>query len=165
MSEHTGRTPTPDDVPTVPGSAWALGWSFVVGQLLELVRRGAQQESAWPLSMAFGVVVVVLVSHGVMRVRWVRFWLAATVLVLAPVFIGIGLVIEPTAWGLVTLLIALVQAALLRAYSRTDWFAWQRTRPSGGPSLVPIVAVAALVGALSGVVGTPTDGFGASVNS
>ena len=164
MSEVDGGTRTPYDVPPVPASAWALGWSFVVGQVLALARRGPDLDSVWPVSMVLGAVLVVLVAHGVMRARRVRFWFVVLVMVLAPVAMGIGLASEPTVWRLASLLLALVQLALLRTYARTAWFAWQETRPAGGPSLVPILAVAALVGVMGGLLGVPSDGVSVSVN-
>jgi len=165
MSDVAGATPTQSDHPEVPASAWALAGAFVVGQVLELIRRGPQAESAWPISMVLGALLVVLVSHGVMRVGWVRFWLVVVLLVLSPVITGAGLVAEPSAWGLVSLLVSLVQLGLLYAYTQTEWFAWQRTRPTGGPSLTPILAVAALVGLLGGLLGTPADAnFSLSIN-
>ena len=153
----TGEQPTTGDGPAIPTSAWAFGWSFVGAQVLELVRRGAQDESAWFLSALLGIVLVTFFAHGVMRARMIRFWIVVVLIGLMVVLGTVGLLLDPTAWGAVSVAIAIVQAALLRSYARSAWFAWQRTRPAGGPSLAPILAVAVLVGGLGGVLGASTQ--------
>lgn len=152
----TGEQPTTDE-PAIPTSAWAFGWSFVVAQVLELVRRGAQDDSSWVLSALLGVALVTFVAHGVMRARMIRFWIVVVLIGLMVVLGSIGLLLDPSAWGAVSVALAIVQAVLLRSYARSDWFAWQRTRPVGGPSLAPILAVAVLVGVLGGVLGAANE--------
>jgi len=155
----TGEQPTTGDRPAIPTSAWAFGCSFLVSPAVELVRTGAQDESAWPLSMLAGVLLVTFFAHGVMRARMVRFWIVVVLIGLAVVLGILGLLLEPSADGAASAALSVVQAVLLHRYARSEWFAWQRTRPAGGPSLVPILAVAALVGVLGGLVGASTDGL------
>lgn len=155
----TEEQPITGDGPAIPTSAWAFGWSFVVSPVVELVRRGAQDESAWVLSMLFGIVIVTFFAHGVMRARMIRFWIVVVLIGLAVVLGVLGLLIDPSWPGAASAMLSVVQAALLRSYARSDWFAWQRTRPAGGPSLLPILAVAVLVGVLGGLVGASTDGL------
>lgn len=62
------------------------------------------------------------------------------------------------AWSFVAgqvleLALSVLQAVLLHRYTRSTWFEQQRARVPGGPSLTPILLVAALVGALGGVLG------------
>lgn len=162
MSDQTGASPTPPsmtyDAPVVPTSAWALAWSFVLGQVLVLVERGTQQQSSMPLSILLGVALVVFFSHGVMRARLIRFGFVVLLTGLAVVLGLAGLVVEPSAWGAVSWLMSVAQAWLLWTYAQSPWFAWQRTRPSGGPSLAPILAVAVVVGVFAGVLGSADVG-------
>lgn len=164
MSEFVDPVPPTYDPLPVPISAWLLGWSFVAGQVLDLVVRGTQPESAWPLSIPLGVLIVVFISHGVMRARMIRFWFVVVLMVLAVVLGLVGLVVEPTVDGALSWVLSLAQARLLWTYAHTQWFGWQRTRASGGPSLVPILAVAALVGALGGLIG-PAEGTDTGLES
>jgi len=165
MSDHAGPASTPYDVPPVPASAWLLGWSFVAGQVLELVTRGTQPESAWPLSILLSIAIVVFFSHGVMRARPIRFWFVVVIMALVVVLGLVGLIIEPTVDGAASGLLSWGQAWVLWTYAHTPWFAWQRTRPSGGPSLVPVLALAALVGLLGGLLGAQTAGFSMTIHA
>ncbi|MBI4900726.1 MAG: hypothetical protein HY829_09640 [Actinobacteria bacterium] len=160
----TGAPPIAAEWPVIPVSAWALAWSFVAGQVLELARRGSQDESSWPLSILLGVAVVSFVSHGVMRVRWVRFWLVVVLLVGSAVVALFDVVNDPTPVGGARLALTILQIVLLDRYSRTEWFARQASRRPGAPSLSGIMLVAALVGALGGVLGSSPDGIGAYVD-
>ncbi|GAB3029549.1 hypothetical protein GCM10011376_14290 [Nocardioides flavus (ex Wang et al. 2016)] len=141
----------------VPVSAWALAWSFVVGQVLELAQRGPQSADAWPLSILLGVALVTYVSHGVLRARPVRFWLVALLLALALVTEVIAVVDTPTGWTVTALALTVLQVALLHRFAGSPWFELQRRRASGGPTLAPILLVAALTGALGGVLGAEDD--------
>ncbi len=147
------------DEPPLPASIWWFAWSYVAGQVLELIRRGPQSDESWVLSALFGITLVTFVSHGVLRVRWVRFWLVVVLVALAPVLELVGLIDEPSSWGVASLALSSVQAVLLHRYTRTAWFEHQRQRRTGGPSLGSILAVAALVGALGGVLGAEQTGI------
>ena len=160
----SGDTPIAADWPAIPATAWALAWSFVAGQVLELANRGAQDESSWPLSILLGVVVVTFVSHGVMRVRWVRFWLVVLVLVGGTVVDLFDVVNDPTPVGGARLALTVLQVFLLDRYSRTDWWAWQVARRPGAPSLSGIMLLAVVVGALGGILGSSPDGIGARLD-
>lgn len=134
-------------------SAWALGWTFVVGQVLELVERGPQDSDAWPLSVLFGMVVVAFFSYGVLQARMVRFVLVVVLLMVAA--LGELLVaLDTTEPGeVVALVLTLAQIGLLASFARSPWFAWQRTRPAQSPSVAPVLALALVVGALGGLIG------------
>jgi hypothetical protein len=163
MSEISEPAETSGHVLDVPASAWALAWSFVAGQVLELARRGTQSEEAWPLSMVLGVLVVTLFAHGVMRVRWIRFWVVVVLVTIAPVGQLFVLTRDPSGWVVVALALSLLQAGLLHRYTRTEWFRLQRDRTPGGPSLTPILLIAALVGALGGMLGADQAGIGSTI--
>jgi hypothetical protein len=151
-----------DHATAVPASAWAFAWSFVAGQVLELARRGAQSPDDWPLSMLFGVALVTFFSHGVLRARWVRFWLVVVLVAVALVAELVAFVDAPTGWTAAALALSVLQAVLLHRYTCSTWFELQRARVPGAVSLNPILLVAALVGALGGILGaeqslTPTQ--------
>ena len=148
------------DWPDVPTSAWALGYSFVVGQSLALFERGTQPPENWPMSIALTVALVVLVSHGVMRARAIRFWLVGVVVAIAAAQGAVGLFVAPSTWDVLELALAVVQLTLLRTYYRSTWFALQRRRVPGAPSLAPIMFVAVLVGVMGGMLGAGSNGVG-----
>ena len=141
------------DEPPVPASIWWFAWSCVVGQVLELARRGAQSEDNWPLSMVLGALLVAFISYGVIRARWVRFWLVVVLIGLACILEAVALVDSPSGWTAFALALSIVQAFLLHRYTTSPLFEHHRQRREGGPSLAPLVAVAALVGVLGGVLG------------
>ena len=58
---------------------------------------------------------------------------------------------------LVDTVMTAVQLGSLVWLYRTPWFAWQRTRPEGGPSIQPLMLLAVLVGVLAGVIGTDSS--------
>jgi hypothetical protein len=147
--------PPYDESQPVPGTAWALAWSYLVGQLLLVARHGLRSDEAWPGSALLGVVVVTFFAHGVLRARRVRFWVVVVLTVLAALAQLWTLVDRPSAWAVVELALTVLQGWLLLTYRRSAWFTWQRTRPRGGPSLKPILAVAVLVGVLAGAVDAP----------
>jgi hypothetical protein len=59
-----------------------------------------------------------------------------------------------------------VALAGLARFHRSDWYAWQRTRPSAheGAPIGTLVAIGVLVGALGGLVGPVDDGLDMRVN-
>lgn len=150
--------------PPVPASIWWFAWTFVVGQVLELARRGAQSEDAWIPSALLGAVLVSFISHGVVRARWVRFWLVVVLIGLAGVFEVVSLIDSPSGWTAAALALTIGQAFLLHRYTRSDLFEHHRQRRRGGPSLAPLVAVAALVGVLGGVLGAEQSTFGPGID-
>lgn len=114
--------------------------------------------------MILGAVLVGYVSAGVVRARRVRVVLAWVVLTLA--FIG-GLanlvsIDGPgqAAHAVLALAAGGGSLAALAKFCRTDWYAWQRTRPSAreGASIGHLVVIGVLVGALGGYVGLVETG-------
>ena len=135
---------------TLPWSVWALAWSSVVGQVLTLLRHGVKDDPDWVGSAILGVAVVTFLAHGVLRARRARFWLVYGLLVVGAV---VQLLLVPADLGAVLdLVLVVVHLGLLELYRRSAWFRWQRTRPAGGPSLVPILLLAVVVGVLAGVI-------------
>lgn len=151
MIDHTA----PEALPT---AAWALGWSFLAGQVFQLLLFGVQDVGVVPLSMLLGVVLVAFFSYGVLRARMVR-----TVLVGVGLTLGVlGMVAAlPSGGGtaFVSLVVSGIQLACFIWFVRTPWFAWQRARPDGGPSIAPLLMIAVAVGLLGGVVGADPSGF------
>ena len=95
---------------------------------------------------------------GVIRARGIRTGFVAVLLALAVVAGVAGLAIDPSVGGLVETAVSALQAVLLWRYTKTDWWAWQRTRPEGGRSPAPLLAVAVAVGVLGGVADGPVGG-------
>jgi hypothetical protein len=154
----TSETPAPpphDEVHEVPGTAWALAWCYLLGQVLLVARHGLRDDESWWLSAVFGVAVATFFAHGVLRARAVRSWIVVVLTALAFLAQLWTLVDRPAAGVAVDLALTTAQGWLLLRYRRSAWFAWQRTRPARGPSLRPILAVAVLVGVLGGTVDAP----------
>lgn len=145
--------------PELPQTAWALGWTFVAGQVLQLVEEGPQVSDAWPLSVLFGMSVVAFFSYGVLRARMVRFVLVVVLMVVASLGDLLLALDDPGVEELMALALTVAQLGLLVSFSRSPWFAWQRTRPEHSPSVVPVLALALVVGALGGVVGAEASAF------
>ncbi|WP_210649039.1 hypothetical protein [Nocardioides sp. SYSU D00065] len=152
------------DWPDVPTSAWALGYSFVVGQSLALFERGTQPPEDWLISIALSVALVVLGAHGVMRARMIRFWLVVAVVIIAAVGGVVSLFVAPSAWDVLELGLTVVQLILLRTYYRSEWFALHRQNVPGAPSLAPIMFVAVLVGVMGGMLGAGSNGVSVTFN-
>ncbi len=141
----------------LPLAAWLLAWSFLGGQLVTAAVNGFQDESAWPLSILLGAVLVAFFSYGVLRARMVR-------TVLVGVLLGVGALAELAGVlagnerELLALAVTGVQLACFVWFVRSPWFAWQRGRPEGGPSLAPLMGMAVAVGVLGGLVGATDTG-------
>lgn len=148
----------------LPTAAWAVAWSFVAGQVLSLVVHGTQPVEYWPLSALLAVVVVAFFAHGVLRARLVRFWLVTVLSAVALVVLLAELLDGGSLADLVDLVMTAVQLGCLVWLYRTPWFAWQRTRPAGGPSVGPLMLLAVLVGVLAGVIGTDSAAVRVDVN-
>lgn len=145
-----------DEPPSVPGEIWVFGWSFVAEGALQLLVRGPKDDAVSAVaSMALSALVVTFFAAGVLRARGIRLGIVAVLLGLGLVVGVIGLLIDPTVSGVLAVAFSGLQAGLLWRYTRTPWFAWQRTRPSAGPSLTPILAVAVLAGLLGGLIAAP----------
>lgn len=156
--------PADEPSPRLPRVLWAFGWSFVGQGVLQLVVEGPKDDAvSIVVSVVLSVLLSLFFSVGVVQARGFRTAFVAVVVAVALLAGIVGLVVEPTAMGAVAVVFAGTQAWLLWSYTRTTWWAWQRTRPEGGPSLGPILAVAALAGVLGGAVDQPVADRDASL--
>lgn len=163
---NAGPVEQPVATPPLPLSIWVVAWASVVGQAELLLRRGPQvgDEGSLFLSVVLGALVLGYVSAGVVRARTVRFVLAWVVLVLAVLGELVELVsvddLGQAAHAVVALSTTAVALAALASFRRSDWYAWQRTRPSphDGAPIGELVAIGVLVGVLGGIIGAADDG-------
>lgn len=150
--------------PLLPGSIWVVAWASLAGQMVLLVREGVRHddEVSVVLSVVLGALLGGYVSAGVIRARTVRLVLAWVLLVLSAVghLLDLVSVDEPGQAPLAALALALavVPLAGLASYQRTDWYAWQRTKPTAdaGAPIGRLVAIGVLVGVL-GALAVPGD--------
>lgn len=146
-----------EPTPPLPTSIWVVAWSSLLGQVVVLVPSGVREaDASMAGSVLLSALVVGWVSAGVVRARTVRLVIAWVVLVLIFLADLVGLVTAAGAerWWLALSLATTVATLLaLIAFRRSDWFAWQRTRPAShhGASVVPLVVVAVLTGGLGGL--------------
>jgi hypothetical protein len=153
--------------PSLPSSIWVVAWASLAGQAVLLVRQGARldDEVTLLLSVALSALLVGYVSAGVIRARTVRLVLAWIVLVLSVIgeLVGMALVddVGEAALALFSLATTVVAMAGLAKFRQSDWYVWQRTKPSTreGAPIGDLVAIAVLVGALGGLAGPVEDGF------
>ncbi len=153
--------------PALPGSIWLLAWASLAGQVMVLLSVGGHwdDDGSVLISSAVGAAVVGYVSAGVVRARTLR-------LVLAWVVMGLGVVAEllgvvfadgvgDFTVSVLLLATSVVTLVALARFHRTDWFRWQRTKPSAdeGASIGRLVAIGALVGILGGISGPVENGF------
>jgi len=94
----------------------------------------------------------------------VRFWLVTGLSVVAVVGYLVVLVDGGSVVDLLDVVMTAVQLGCLVWLYRTPWFAWQRTRPEGGPSLAPLMLLAVLVGVLAGVIGVESSAVRVNVS-
>ena len=144
----------------VPREMWWFGLSYVAQGAVLLLAYGPQRDvGTAAASMVASAALGALFAHGVLRARGFRTGVVAVVVVL-PVVLGLlGLVVGSEPTGLVDvagIAFGLVQCWLLWRYTRTPWWDWQRTRPERGPSLVPLLAIAVLAGAIGGLADLPS---------
>lgn len=153
-----------DESRSLPVEIWLFGWSFVVEAALQLLVRGAKDDAVSAVgSMVLSALVVTFFAAGVVRARGIRLGIVAVLIGLGLVLGAVGILVDPTASGALAVVFSGLQAWLLWRYTRTPWFAWQRTRPSSGPSLMPILAVAVLAGLLGGLTAMPSTDPGFEV--
>ena len=161
------RLEQPGTTPPLPRSIWVVAWASLAGQVVLLVRRGGRvdDEVSLLLSMVLGALLVGYVSAGVVRARTVRLVLAWVVLVLGSIsgLVGLVSVDDPGRAALTVLSLATTAAALagLVRFRRTDWYAWQRMKPSvhEGAPIGRLVVIGVLVGVLGGLTGPVEDGL------
>ncbi|MFC6287126.1 hypothetical protein ACFP3Q_16945 [Nocardioides sp. GCM10027113] len=169
MSMH-GGVGQPGAAPPLPTSIWVVVWASLAGQLVALGARGGRQDDAvsFVVSVVLGGLVVGYVSAGVVRARPVRVVLAWVVLGLALVAEVLGILsvgdAGQAAWLILSLATTAAALAGLAAFSSSDWYAWQRTRPAAreGAPIGSLVAIGVLVGVLGGLMG-PVDANGIDV--
>ena len=162
-----GNVERPGARPPLPTSIWVVAWASLAGQAVLLARQGGrlEDEVSLVISVALGAIIVGYVSAGVVRARTVRLVLAWVVLVLSAVgeLVGLVSVDDPGQAALTVLALATTAMAMagLAMFHDTDWFAWQRTKPSvrEGAPIGQLVAIGVFVGVLGGVTGPVDDGF------
>lgn len=158
--------------PALPRSIWVVAWTSLAGQVVLVLRHGGcvDDEVSQVVSIALGALLVGYVSAGVVRARRARIVLAWIVLVLGLIggLADLTSVDDPRqlALAVITLAASAVSLLGLATFRRSDWYAWQQTRPSAreGASIGRLVAIGVLVGALSGYVGLVDSGINASLN-
>ena len=167
-----GGVEQPGATPPLPRSIWVVAWASLAGQAVLLVRHGGRlgDEVSLVLSVVLGALLVGYVSAGVVRARTVRLVLAWVVLMLRVIGGLVGLVsfddLGRTAPAVLSLATSAVALAGLARFRRSDWYAWQRTRPPAhqGAPIGQLVAVGVLVGMLGGLIGPVDDGLDVRVN-
>ena len=162
-----GGVGQPVATPPLPRSIWVVAWAALVGQAVLLVEEGGRLDDEVSLvgSVVLGALVVGYVSAGVVRARTVRLVLAVVVLVLSAIagLAGLVSVDDPGEAALAVLSLATTAVALagLARFRRTDWYAWQRTKPPAheGAPIRQLVVIGVLVGVLGGLAGPVNDGL------
>lgn len=162
-----GGADQPGTTPPLPRSIWVVAWASVAGQTVLLVRQGLRldDEVSLVLSVVLGGLLVGYVSAGVVRARTVRLVLAWVVLLLSALGELVGLVSVDDGGRAVLAVLSLATTAValvgLARFRDTDWYAWQRTRPSAdeGAPIGQLVAIGVLVGVLGGLTGPVDDGL------
>ncbi len=162
-----GGVERPRATPPLPGSIWVVAWASLAGQAVLLVQQGVRFDDEVSLvgSVVLGALLVGYISAGVVRARTVRLVLAWVVLVLSVIAGLVGLVSVDNPGEAVLDVLSLATTAVavagLAAFRRTDWYAWQRTKPSAreGAPIGQLVAIGVFVGVLGGVIGPFDDGL------
>lgn len=158
--------------PPLPRAIWVVAWASLAGQAVLLGRRGGRLDDEVSLvgSVLLGALLVGYVSAGVVKARTIRLVLAWVVLTLSGIGELVGLMSVDDAGETAIAVLSLVTTVLalvgLVRFQGSDWYAWQRTRPSTreGAPIGQLVAIAVLVGALGGLVGPVDEGFHARIN-
>jgi uncharacterized membrane protein YfcA len=149
-----------------------VAWASLAGQLGLLVEHARHLDDGVSIvvSILLGALLVGYVSAGVVRARIVRVVIAWLVLVLSLIgeLVGLVSVDDPDQALLAVLSLATTAAALagLARFRRSEWYVWQRTRPSvhEGAPIGRLVAIGVLVGVLGGLVGSAGDGLDVRVS-
>ena len=167
-----GGVEQPGATPPLPRSIWVVAWASLAVQAVMLVREGGRigDGVSLVLSVILSALLVGYVSAGVVRARTVRLVLAWVALMLGVIGGLVGLVsvddVGQTALAVLSLATAAVALAGLARFRRSDWYAWQRTRPSAheGARIGQLVVIGVLVGVLGGLIGPVDDGLDVRVN-
>lgn len=152
--------------PSLPRSIWVVAWASLAGQVLWLLGRGVRLDDDLSLlvSVVLGALLVGYVSAGVVRARTGRLVLAWVVLVLGGLteLVGIFFHDDPGAIAFAVLSFTTTALALggLWRFRHTEWYAWQRTKPSTreGAPIGQLVGIGVVVGAMGGLMGPLDDG-------
>jgi hypothetical protein len=168
-----GEGTRPGATPPLPRSIWVVAWASLVGQVLLLVQHGGRLGDEFSLfvSIIIGALLVGYVSAGVVRARTARLVLAWIVLALSLIggLLGLASIDGPGEATLAVLLLATtaVAPAGLARFTGTDWYAWQRTKPSAheGAPIRRLVAIGVIVGVLGGLVGPVDDAFDVRIST
>ena len=164
-----GGLEQPGGTPPLPRSIWVVAWASLAGQAVLLMQQGGRldDEVSVFLSVVLSALVVGYVSAGVVRARTVRLVLAWVVLVLSGL---VGLVPvddlgRQTALDVISLATTAVALVGLAMFRRTDWYAWQRAKPSAneGAPIGQLVAIGVLVGVVGGLTGPVDQGLNVSI--
>jgi len=162
-----GGAEQPGAAPPLPSSIWMVAWASLAGQAVLLARQGVRRddEVSLVLSVVLGAFIVGYVSAGVVRARTARLVVAWVVLVLTFFVELVGLISVDDLGSAVVAALSLATTALalagLARFRRTEWYAWQRMKPSAheGSPIGQLVAMGVLVGVLGGLIGPVDDGI------
>jgi len=166
-----GGLEQPGGTPPLPRSIWVVAWASLAGQAVLLMQQGGRldDEVSVFLSVVLSALVVGYVSAGVVRARTVRLVLAWVVLVLSAIVGLVGLIPvdlgRQTALDVVSLATTAVALVGLAMFRRTDWYAWQRAKPSAneGAPIGQLVVIGVLVGVVGGLTGPVDEGLNVSI--
>ncbi len=166
---HAPPDPTPERMPT---AAWALAWSSVLAQVMTALDVGVKplDDEMVLLSMLLGALVVWWFAAGVLAARTVRLVVTALLLGLMLLVEVVTVVAEALDGRVGITVLHLVTSVLMIGslwwFTRTPYFACQRTRPARpGPSRAGVLTVAVLVGLSAGVVQPAQDGLRVELNA
>lgn len=168
----TGQLPQGRPVPDrLPVAAWWLAVSSVLAQAVAIVDRGVKNIDAMvPVSMLIGALVIWWFAAGVLSARTGRLVVTWLLLGLVLVAESVSVVDDALDGGagmpVLHLATSVLMLGSLWRFTRTPYFAWQRTRPAHpGPSRAGVLAVAVLVGLSAGVVQPDPDGLRLQLNA
>ena len=164
-----GGLEQPGGTPPLPRSIWVVAWASLAGQAVLLMQQGGRldDEVSVFLSVVLSALVVGYVSAGVVRALTVRLVLAWVVLVLSGL-VGLVSVDDPgrqTALDVASLATTAVALVGLAMFRRTDWYEWQRAKPSAneGAPIGQLVVIGVLVGVVGGLTGPVDEGLNVSI--
>ena len=156
----------------LPVAAWWLAAASVLAQGAAFADRGMKSDEGWTMvvSMLIGALVIWWFASGVLSARTGRLvvtWLLLGLVLVAESVSVVGDALDGRAgMPVVHLATSVLMLGSLWWFTRTPYFAWQRTRPTHpGPSRVGVLAVAVLVGLSAGVVQPDPDGLSVQLNA
>ncbi|KQV76535.1 hypothetical protein ASC61_16860 [Aeromicrobium sp. Root344] len=159
--------------PPLPSSIWVVAWASLLGQVVLVVQQGVRHddEVSVAVSIVLSAILVGYVCAGVVRARTVRLVVAWVVLVIGLIGELVGLTsVDASADGplaFVSLATTVLALAGLAKFRHTEWYAWQRTRPSvhDGAPINGLVAIGVLVGVLGGLAVQVDDGLDVHIST